>query len=91
MGEIRRTAGFFRQDSEIHTGWQFELENTDALSEQTINVSADVVIPVEDPYYGYQSGRLKDPCSHIWILGQEFEGLSEAEEQEHRGFWLFAG
>lgn len=46
-----------------------------------IPAGAKIVIPIEDQFYGYRSGRLQDPFGHIWILSQKLEDLSEAEMQ----------
>lgn len=40
---------------------------------------AEIVIPIEDRYYGRREGRLRDPAGHLWIISQHREDLTDAE------------
>tara|TARA_B100000676_G_C17436242_1_gene511854 strand:- start:15 stop:455 length:441 start_codon:yes stop_codon:yes gene_type:complete len=62
--------------------FSIETEDADAVAQQAIDTGAELVIPVEDQFYGYRSGRLKDPYGHLWILSQKLEDLTEEEMQE---------
>ena len=37
---------------------------------------AEVVIPIDDRYYGRREGRLRDPFGHLWIVSQSLEGVA---------------
>lgn len=45
-------------------------------------VGAEVLIPVEDEFYGDRSGRLADPFGHIWIIATHKEDVSPEEMQK---------
>jgi PhnB protein len=62
--------------------FSLEIDNADAVAQQAVDAGAEIIILVEDQFYGYRSGRLKDPFGHIWILSQKLEDLSEAEMQK---------
>ena len=63
--------------------FSLEIEDADTVAAQAVEAGAEVVISVEDQFYGYRSGRLKDPFGHLWILSQKLEDLSEEEMQKH--------
>jgi PhnB protein len=61
--------------------FSLEVDDTDAVASRAVEAGAELVIPVEDQFYGYRSGRLVDPFGHIRILSQKLEDLSEEEMQ----------
>lgn len=62
--------------------FSLEIDDADAVAEQAVAAGAELVIPVEDQFYGYRSGRLRDPFGYLWILSQKLEDLTEEEMQE---------
>lgn len=62
--------------------FSLEVDDADAVADRAVEAGAEIVIPVDDQFYGYRSGRLKDPFGHIWILSQKLEDLSEEEMQK---------
>jgi len=53
------------------------VDDADATGEAMINAGADVVIPIDDRYYGRREGRLRDPAGHLWIVSQHLEDLTD--------------
>jgi len=66
------------------------VEDADAVAKAAEGAGAEVLFPVADQFYGYRSGRLKDPFGHIWVLSQLLEELSD-EEMQRRANELFGG
>ena len=58
-----------------------EVADADATVAAAENAGAKVVIPVDDQFYGYRSGRIEDPFGHLWIVSQLIESLSQEEMQ----------
>ena len=42
----------------------------DEVVELAAQNGAEVLIPVDDRFYGRRDGRLKDPFGHLWIVGR---------------------
>jgi len=40
---------------------------------------AQVVIPIDDQFYGRREGRLRDPFGHLWIISQDAPDLPNEE------------
>lgn len=47
-----------------------ECLDVDARAAQMVEAGGEVLIPVDDRFYGRRDGRLRDPFGHLWILGQ---------------------
>ena len=62
--------------------FSLETDDADGVAARAVDAGAEIVIPMDDQFYGYRSGRLKDPFGHIWILSQKLEDLTEAEMQK---------
>lgn len=62
---------------------RLQLDDPDALGAMMVEHGAAVVIPIEDRFYGYREGRIRDPFGHLWILSKEIEAL-EPEEIQRR-------
>lgn len=65
------------------------VEDVDALAERAVAAGAEVVIPVDDQFYGDRSGRLRDPFGHEWIVATRVEEVPP-EEMQRRAAELFA-
>ena len=50
------------------------VDDVDALTKRAIDAGMEVLIPVEDRFYGDRSGRLKDPYGHVWITSTRLAG-----------------
>ncbi len=40
----------------------------DAVGARMVEHGAEVLIPIEDRFYGKREGRLRDPFGHLWIV-----------------------
>ena len=40
----------------------------DAVGARMVERGAEVLIPIEDRFYGKREGRLRDPFGHLWIV-----------------------
>jgi PhnB protein len=55
------------------------VEDADATFDQATAVGADVVMPLEDMFWGDRFGSLSDPFGHVWSIATHKEDLSEEE------------
>ena len=44
------------------------VDDVDVLSNRAIDAGMEVLLPVEDRFYGDRSGRFRDPYGHVWII-----------------------
>ena len=57
------------------------VENADATVGRAVERGAEVIIPVDDQFYGHRAGRIQDPFGHVWIVSHQLEELSAKEMQ----------
>lgn len=50
------------------------VENADAWWQRAVDAGAEVVMPLDDQFWGDRYGQLKDPWGHVWSIGQTLEG-----------------
>ena len=55
------------------------VDDASATGDAMVAAGAEVVIPIEDRYYGRREGRLRDPEGHLWIISQGLEDLTDDE------------
>ncbi|MEP1124488.1 MAG: VOC family protein [Ilumatobacter sp.] len=58
------------------------VDDADATGHAMVNAGADVIIPIDDRYYGRREGRLRDTAGHLWIVSQHLEDLTDDEITE---------
>ncbi len=58
---------------------ELEVEDARAVGERMCAAGAEVIIPIEDRFYGKREGRLRDPFGHLWVISQTLEALSPDE------------
>jgi uncharacterized glyoxalase superfamily protein PhnB len=58
------------------------VEDVDALYQQAVNAGAEVLMPLENCFWGDRYGILKDPFGHKWSVATRIEDLSPAQIQE---------
>ena len=56
-----------------------EVEDALAAGAKLEAAGGEVIIPIEDRFYGKREGRLRDPFGHLWIISQHLETLSNEE------------
>lgn len=59
-----------------------EVEDCDALAKTAVEAGAEIVMPIEDQFYGYRQGRLADPFGHQWLVSTNTEHLTEEQMQQ---------
>lgn len=47
--------------------------DVDVVSKQAIEAGMEVLVPVDDRFYGNRDGRFRDPYGHIWIISSVIE------------------
>ena len=57
------------------------VENADAAFDKAIAAGATALMPVNDQFYGYRSGNIRDPFGHVWMLQHIVEEVSPEEMQ----------
>lgn len=58
------------------------VDDANTVGEAMIANGADVIIPIEDRYYGRREGRIRDPSGHLWIISQHLEALTDEQITE---------
>lgn len=64
------------------------VEDPDAVAERAVAAGAELVIPVDDQFYGERTGRVKDPFGHSWIIAAHVEDMTGEEMQRRCGEFL---
>ena len=44
------------------------VDDVDTVSKRAVDAGMNVLLPVEDRFYGDRSGRIRDPYGHVWII-----------------------
>ncbi|MEM9068694.1 MAG: VOC family protein [Myxococcota bacterium] len=57
-------------------------DDPDAIAREAVAAGATVVIPVEDRFYGFREGRIRDPFGHLWILSKPIRTMTPEEIQK---------
>lgn len=58
------------------------VEDADALFARAIEAGGEVLVEMQDQFYGERSGRLRDPFGFEWILGHSIEEVTPEEMQK---------
>lgn len=58
-----------------------DCDDPDALANKAVEHGGEIVIPIEDRFYGHREGRIRDPFGHLWILSKVVRELSAEEIQ----------
>jgi len=64
-------------------------EQIDELWERAVKAGAEVIMPLQDQFWGDRYGHLKDPFGHTWSLGKHVEDVSP-EDMAERAAKMFA-
>lgn len=76
-------AGGPAQGDDPVAGFKLNLmvDNADAVCALAVERGAEVLIPVDDQFYGHRSGRIRDPFGYVWVLSEVRETLAPEEMQ----------
>jgi uncharacterized glyoxalase superfamily protein PhnB len=66
------------------------VENVDQLFQRAVQAGAQVVMPLNDQFWGDRYGMLKDPYGHTWSIACHIEDVSP-EELRKRAATAFKG
>jgi PhnB protein len=58
------------------------VKNVDRTFERAVQAGAQATRPVEDQFYGWRSGNIKDPFGYHWIISTQIEDVSPKEMQK---------
>ena len=91
LGEEWPQGGRFSAETLGNTPISIELmvPDVDAFVEHAVKAGATVVGPVQDQFYGYRQGTLRDPFGYLWGVSTRKEELSV--EEMHRRFRVMMG
>jgi uncharacterized glyoxalase superfamily protein PhnB len=59
--------------------------DVDAVFEQAVQAGAEVLMPLEDCFWGDRYGILRDPFGHRWSVATRLKDLSPRELQQRAG------
>jgi len=59
--------------------------DADAVGAAFEAAGGEVVIPIDDQFYGRREGRLRDPFGHLWIISQDAADLPDDEIRRRLG------
>ncbi len=57
-------------------------DDPDAVAQLAVEHGAEILIPVDDRFYGHREGRIKDPFGHLWFVSRVLEKRSPEEVQQ---------
>lgn len=57
------------------------VENVDEVVAKAIQSGATELRPVNDEFYGFRSGTIRDPFGHEWMIQNQIEDVSPEEMQ----------
>lgn len=64
------------------------VEDADEAFQRAIDAGAEVLMPIEDQFYGDRNGGVKDPFGNFWWIGKQIEDLSaETAVKRTEEFW----
>jgi PhnB protein len=58
------------------------VKDADKAFERAVAAGAEVVRPVEDQFYGWRSGNVRDPFGYYWMIGSQIEVVSPKQMQK---------
>jgi len=61
------------------------VSDADAVGAAFEAAGGEVIIPIDDQFYGRREGRLQDPFGHLWIISQDAENLPDDEIRRSLG------
>jgi uncharacterized glyoxalase superfamily protein PhnB len=64
------------------------VEDVDGFVARAVAEGAEVLMPVEDRFWGDRYGMLRDPFGHRWSVASRIEDLSPAELQARAAAWV---
>lgn len=72
--------------AEIH----LYVDDVDAAFQQAVDAGCEVLMPLDDMFWGDRFGRVKDPFGHVWSLATQIEEVSPEDMEKRQMEWLLA-
>ncbi len=57
------------------------VDDADALVERAVARGSEVIMPVQDMFWGARYGKLRDPYGHEWDINQQLEEITPEETE----------
>lgn len=58
-----------------------DTDDADAVVERAVARGAEVVMPVQNMFWGARYGQIRDPFGHFWGINQQLQEQTEAETE----------
>jgi len=63
------------------------VDDPDGVAERIVAGGGEILVPIEDRFYGKREGRVRDPFGHYWILSKDLQTLSVEELERRTAEW----
>ncbi|HYX28808.1 MAG TPA: VOC family protein [Pyrinomonadaceae bacterium] len=60
----------------------FMTDDADGVFQRAIERGAEVLMPLQDMFWGARYGQFRDPFGHVWGINQQLKEQSEAETND---------
>jgi uncharacterized glyoxalase superfamily protein PhnB len=57
------------------------VDDADGLVERAVARGSEVIMPVQDMFWGARYGKLRDPYGHEWGINQQLEEITPEETE----------
>ena len=75
-------------DRYVTASFYLYVKDCDTVFNRAKNAGCEVLMPIEDMFWGDRSGELKDPFGHIWDIATNKRVLSREEMKKAEEEWL---
>ena len=58
------------------------VEDVDAVVTRAVAAGAQVLMPVQDQFWGDRTGKIIDPSGHVWIISTRVEETTSTQRKE---------
>ena len=58
------------------------VDNVDSVVERAVAAGANILVPIQDQFWGDRTGRILDPAGHVWIVSSRIEETTENQRRE---------
>jgi PhnB protein len=59
-----------------------QTDDADGVVARAVSRGAEVIMPLQDMFWGARYGQIRDPFGHIWGINQQLQAQSEEETQQ---------
>ncbi len=58
------------------------VEDVDAAVERAVTAGAQILLPVQNQFWGDRTGRILDPAGHVWTIATRIEETAAPEREQ---------